>query len=110
MRIARPFITIALLLTVSPLFAANLVGRRQLNRQWSLAPGGAIEVNNAFGNVEIVGSDEPDVVASVTKTIIGVDEAAIDEGDDQTELRVAGDDRVRIVNTINPLGRNPRWS
>lgn len=109
MRIVRPLIAVAFLIT-SPLFAVNVMSKRQFNQQWALAPGGAIEVNNAFGNIEIVGSDQPDVLAVVTKTIIGVDEKALEEGSDQTELRVGGDDRIRIVNTINPAGRNPRWS
>jgi len=108
MRIVRPFIAIAFLAT-APLFGA-IGAKRVYHQEWTLAPGGALEVNNAFGNVEVVGSDEPNVAAIVTKTIIGVDAKALDEGDDQTELRVGGDDRLRIVNTINPLGRNPRWS
>lgn len=105
----RTAIALALFVT-SPLFAANVVSKRQYNQQWTLAPGGALEVNNAFGNITIVGSDEADVEAAVTKTIVGVDEKAVAEGDDRTELRVGGDDRLRIVNTVNPLGRNPRWS
>lgn len=109
MRIVRPFLAIALFVT-SPLFAANVMSKREYKQQWDLAPGGAIEVNNAFGNVDIVGSDQPDVAAIVTKTVIGVDEKALEEGHEQTELRVGGDDRLRIVNTVHPRGRNPRWS
>lgn len=103
------FAAIAFLVT-SPLLAANVVSKRQFNQQWTLAPGGALELNNAFGNIEIVGSDQPDVAASVTKTIIGVDQQALEEGDDSTELRIGGDDRTRIINTLHPRGRNPRWS
>ena len=109
MRIVRLSAAIAFLL-VTPLFAANLRSSRQYNQQWTLAPGGSLELNNAFGNVDIVASDERDVQAVVTKTIIGVDQKALEEGDDLTELRVGGDDRTRIVNTVNPLGRSPRWS
>lgn len=109
MRTSLKFVAVALLVS-SPLLAANVASKRQYNQQWALAPGGALELNNAFGSIEIVGSDQPDVAAIVTKTIIGVDKQALEEGDDQTELRVGGDDRTRVVNTINPLGRNPRWT
>jgi DUF4097 and DUF4098 domain-containing protein YvlB len=109
MRTVRPFLAISLILAASPLLAA-MQSKREFKQQWALAPGGAIEVNNAFGNVDIVGSDDADVAATVTKTIVGLDEKALEEGHERTELRVGGDDRMRVITTINPLGRNPRWS
>lgn len=109
MRTVLKLIAVSLLVT-SPLLAANVVSKRQFNQQWTLAPGGALELNNAFGSIEIIGTDQADVAAVVTKTIVGVDKQALEEGDDRTELRIGGDDRTRIINTVNPLGRNPRWS
>lgn len=99
-----------LLFTAADLSAANVKSQQRFDQKWTLSPGGSLVLNNPFGSIEIIGTDSPDVTAVVLKTIIGVDQAALNEGADKTELRVGGDERTRVITTILPQARSPRWS
>lgn len=108
MRLIRP-IGIALLF-VNAALAANVTKTERYVQDVPMGVGGTFVLENAFGDIEIVGADEPDVHAVVVKTMVGVNDAAINEARNMTQLRIAGDEQTRILRTLVPLARNPKWS
>lgn len=102
--------TIVFLFVAAGAVAANVTKSEHYVQDVPLTVGGTFVIENAYGDIEIVGADEPDVHAVVTKTMIGVNGDAIDDARNQTQLRIAGDEQTRILRTLAPLVRNPRWS
>jgi DUF4097 and DUF4098 domain-containing protein YvlB len=108
---SKPLLLIAAVLLASPavLFAANPSASTQFAKEYTLDIGGEFWVDNPFGDIEIIGIDEPGLKITGVKTTIGADADALREAQENTQVTIAGDQRVRVVRTILPAVRN-RWS
>ena len=74
---------IALLISANA-FAANVTITERLIKSLPLDAADSVWIDNPVGNIEVVGSDTPGLVATVMKTTTGVDQAALKEGSEQT--------------------------
>src|ERR1700753_2351008 len=90
--------------------ASTLVSKDEFVKQFPLDVGGSFWIDNPFGNIEIVGVESSGLVVTVQKITRGVDQAALKEGREQTQVLLEGDNHVRSIRTIVPSVRTPRWS
>ncbi|HET7433360.1 MAG TPA: DUF4097 family beta strand repeat-containing protein [Thermoanaerobaculia bacterium] len=97
------------LFTAASLLAKNVVKTEKFVRSLTLAPGGSFVIENAIGDIEIIGVDGSGVEASIVKTITGLDEAAATEGQERVHVQAGGDERVRVLRTLIPATAHPRW-
>jgi DUF4097 and DUF4098 domain-containing protein YvlB len=76
----------------------------------SVFPAAQFQIDNTDGDVEIIGTDDTSATLTVTRTIRGLDENALAEGQKMTVIALTGDERKRFVRTwLSPL-RTPRWT
>ncbi len=93
--------------TCGAAFAANNVGRTyRVESQFPLSANGTLVLENAVGDIEIVGADMAGVAVDVLKTIVAKEEAGLEEGRHLTELVVGGNEETRMLRT--QLGKGPR--
>jgi len=98
------------LLIAANTFAGNPSMTERLVKEVPLGMGGTFWIDNPIGSIEIVGSDSPNVLATVIKTTTGADRAALAEGREQTVVSFEGDSNVRFIRTILPPTRPLRWT
>ena len=90
--------------------AANLSATERLTKELPLNIDGSFAIDNPFGNVEIVGSDQPGLSITIVKMTSGVDKAAVQDAREQTQIVLGGDERMRVIRTVLPAVRPSRWS
>ncbi len=90
-------------------YAANPTMTERFVKEVTLDIGGEFWVDNPIGNIEIVGVDAPGLVVTAVKTIVGIDQAALKDAREQTQLVIAGDQRVRLIRTVLPAVPTRRW-
>ena len=106
----RVLILAAIVAAASAADAANMRKHFRVENVFDLREGGALVVENPNGNIEIIGTDNPGADTVVTKTVIGVNAAAIEEGRQNTALIVGGDDKTRVLRAAVPLLPSRKWS
>ena len=99
----------ALLIPAAAL-AANVTITERLVKELPMDSADSLWIDNPMGNIDIVGSEAPNLLAAVLKTTTGVDEAALKEGSEQTVVSFEGDRKVRLIRTILPRVRSDRWT
>ncbi len=104
-RISSCCAAVGLLMTANA-FAGNVFVTERMVKELPLEIAGSLWIDNPFGNIEIVGSDSPGMVASVVKTTTAPDKASLNEGREQTVVAFEGDRNVRLVRTFLPPVRN----
>ena len=100
---------IALLISANA-FAANVSLTERLVKELPLGAADSVWIDNPVGNIEVVGSEVPGLLATVVKTTTAVDQAALKEGSDQTVVSFEGDRNVRLIRTILPRVHSDRWT
>ncbi len=73
-------------------------------------PNGTLVIQNAYGNIDVVGTDGTDIVITGEKIIRGSDDTARDEGKRLTKVDVQGNERVRVIRTLFNIVREHQWS
>jgi DUF4097 and DUF4098 domain-containing protein YvlB len=109
MRLRHSFSAVALLLAFGA-SGANLTSNEKIVKEIPLDLAGSFWVDNPSGDIDIVGSDKPNIGMTAIKSVVAVDKAALEEGRDATQISIEGDSAVRLVRTAVPAIRNPRWS
>ena len=110
-RAMRVITAAIVLLTCASAFAQRTVSRTFTSDQtFGLGPKGTFYLENPVGNIVIYGKDTPNVEATLFKTIVGADKAAVEEGRRQTTLIVGGDDNGRTVRTTISAGSTRGWT
>ncbi|MGN6184890.1 MAG: hypothetical protein ACTHQM_14690 [Thermoanaerobaculia bacterium] len=105
--IIRPIITAVLV--VSTLAAEAAVQKTFRSRQkFNVAAGGTFVLDNATGNVQITGTDKAATEAVVTRTIVGEDADAVEEGRRNTKYLIGGDEKTCVARTVI-TGRTKKW-
>jgi DUF4097 and DUF4098 domain-containing protein YvlB len=100
---------IALLISANA-FAANVSFTERLVKELPLGAADSVWIDNPVGNIEIVGSELPGLIATYVKTTTAVDQAALKEGNDQTVVSFEGDRNVRLIRTILPRVHSDKWT
>lgn len=110
-RATRLLLAAVLLGLAFPLIAADFsLGSTQgWTKDYPFDGTGTLYVENPVGNIQLIGSDEAVISISAEKIVRGLDQAAIEEGKEQTAIYVGGDRMNRLVRTVVPPVRNPRW-
>jgi DUF4097 and DUF4098 domain-containing protein YvlB len=101
---------VLLLVSLDARAGKDLVSNEKIVKEIPLGMAGALFIDNPVGDIEIIGSDSPNVGMTAIKTVIAVDRAALDEGRDATQISIEGDAGGRSIRTAVPAIRNPRWS
>jgi len=91
-------------------FAANVTITERFVKELPMDSADSLWLDNPVGNVEIVGSESPNLLATVLRTVTGVDQAALKEGSEATAVSFEGDRKVRLIRTILPRVRSDRWT
>jgi DUF4097 and DUF4098 domain-containing protein YvlB len=103
------FAAVLLISSWASVYAANPTLTEKFVKEVTLDIGGEFWVDNPIGNIEIIGVDKPGLVVTAVKTIVGVDQAALKDAREQTQLVIAGDQRVRLIRTVLPPIPTRRW-
>ncbi|MGZ8853622.1 MAG: hypothetical protein ACXW2X_09510, partial [Thermoanaerobaculia bacterium] len=109
MNVRRLIAVLAVTLTGASALAKEITRTERYPQELPIEGAASILVNNDIGNVEIYGTSSPNVSLIAEKTVRGVDEKAVDEGFERTELRRAGDANGYMFTTIMPTFRSQRW-
>lgn len=80
--------------------AAPMTRSYRSEQKFTLSRGGSLVLENPVGNVFIVGSDSPNIEATVFRTITAQDKTMLEEARKQTVLIVGGDEKLRILRTV----------
>lgn len=107
---SRILIFAAIVAAASAADAANVRKHFRVENVFELREGGALVVDNPNGDIEVIGTDNPGADTVVTKTVIGVNAEAIEEGRQNTALIVGGDDKTRVLRAAVPLLPSRKWS
>lgn len=109
-RTIRWLATVVALLCATVASAAKFGGTERFVREFHLNRKGTLWIDNPYGNVEIVGSNVGIVTVTAQKTVTGIDDAAIREAIEQTQLTTTGSPRTLIIRTLLPAVRTRRWT
>ncbi|HEX9160551.1 MAG TPA: hypothetical protein VF980_02500 [Thermoanaerobaculia bacterium] len=83
---------------------------KRTTREYPMYLGGTFVVENAAGDVEVLGSDDPKAVIVMEKTVRATDNDALEDGVQQTIVRVLGDEKLREVQTVLPAIHSDKWT
>jgi DUF4097 and DUF4098 domain-containing protein YvlB len=108
-RTIRCVATVVALLCATAASAAKFGTTERFVREFRLNTNGTLSIDNPFGNVEIVGGNVANVTIRAQKTVTGIDDAAIREALDQTQLTTTGSPESLIIRTLLPAIRTERW-
>jgi DUF4097 and DUF4098 domain-containing protein YvlB len=105
----RILLAIAALLVAGSAGAANVAVTERFSQDFTLDVGGSFWIDNPIGNVEIIGTEQPGLTVTIQKSTTGIDQVALKEGRDQTQVVLGGDARTRVIKTVLPP-RTDRWN
>jgi DUF4097 and DUF4098 domain-containing protein YvlB len=106
--ITRALITAALVGSTLVADAAPVKKTFRARQKFDVQAGGTFVLDNAVGNVQIVGTDKAATEAVVTRTIMGADADAVEEGRKNTVYLIGGDAKTRVARTV-VTGRTKQW-
>src|SRR5688572_4768757 len=106
----RALIFAVLLAATMAASAANVRKNFRVEQKFPFRVGGALVLENPVGDIEIIGGDRADIDTVVMKTVIAVDDNAIEEGRRNTTLITGGDEMTRVLRTAIPLLASRSWS
>lgn len=90
-------------------FAKNVSATDRYTKEFPLDVGGEFWIDNPVGNIEIVGQDAPGCFVTSSKVMSALDDGAMKEARDLTQLRQKGDQRIQLLQTLVPAV-HPRWT
>jgi len=104
--------TLVVLVTLA--FAGAAVGQvivtDPLEHEFAIAPGGLVVIDNAFGNIHVSTHNAAKAVVSADRVIRAVDGNAVSEARQVVQRVVEGNDKLKILRTVQPPGSNARWT
>jgi len=95
-----------------PLLADGVkITDRPIVRELPLDIAGSFWLDNAVGNIEIIGGDAPTISVTATRTVSAVDRETVKLGQAQSKISLdEGDSHMRLVRTLIAPNHDPRWS
>lgn len=106
----RTLIPLLLLIAAAPASAQMLTRSEKFEQFVSLDPSGSITIENPNGSITVTGTNTAGVAFTGVRTIRGLNEEAIKEGQGKTVVQYTGDSRHRFVRTLTPFPlRSNRW-
>jgi DUF4097 and DUF4098 domain-containing protein YvlB len=87
-------------------FGKNVAAAERFVKEFPLDIGGEFWIDNPIGNIEIIGQDKPGCFVTSLKSSEAVDKEMLKVANDETQLKVGGDQKLRILQTVLPAVRN----
>lgn len=97
------------LLCATAAFAANFGTTEKYLKEFRLEPDGTLWIDNPIGNIEVIGTDAAGVSLYAQKLLTGLDQAALRDAREQTQLTMTGTTQTLIIKTLLPPVRTSRW-
>ena len=111
MKTTRNLLVLSLLCTAASAWGANNFGGIETVKvDLPIQADGSVWIENPSGNIDVVGTDDDFVAFLAQKIVHGVDDAAVVEAREQTQILTQGDERVRVFKTALPPLRSGRWT
>src|SRR5438094_8889538 len=82
----------------------------QFTRELPIEATGTVWLNNPYGSIDVVGTDDDKLTISVQRQITAMDEQSLKDAREAVVITFEGDARVRVVKTRFPEPRDPRWA
>ncbi len=99
-----------LLVASSMQAAGGLAPTERVTKELPIYLGGSFVLDNPFGDIDIVGTDDNKVVFTAEKYIRAMDKDALAEGAAQMQVALGGDAKLLVVKTLLPAIHSSRWS
>src|ERR1041385_8313233 len=101
------FAAVALCTSIGALAATPQID--QFTREFPIEPSATLWLNNPYGSIDVVGTDEDKVTVTIQRQITASDEASLRDAKTAVIFSFEGDPRVRVVKTHFPDPHDPRW-
>ncbi len=88
----------------------QVASTERTTRELPIYLGGSFALENPVGDIDIVGTDDTKVVFTAEKNVRAVDKASLAEGNEQTQVALGGDARLRVIRTLIPAVHSGRWT
>src|SRR5262249_9125950 len=89
-------------------FAATPVVE-QFTQQLPIEATGTVWLNNAYGSIDVTGTDDDKITITIQRQITASDDASLREAKQAVIFGFEGDTRTRVVKTRYPGPHDPRW-
>ena len=89
---------------------ASVIVTDQWRNEFAINAGGTLVIDNSVGNIDVVAGNGTKILVTSDRTIRAADNSLVAEARLQTQQAVGGDEKVRILRTVVPPGRNARWT
>src|SRR5204863_1728475 len=106
----RLLIALIALSAAAEAFGSGLVQAEGWTRELPVDPTGTVWLNNPYGSIDVIGTDDNKITVIVQRVVTAMDEQAMKDGRELCVTSFEGDSRVRLVRTMYPEPRDPRWS
>ena len=90
--------------------AADVMVTDKFEKALPMNFGGSVTIENPYGDVEVIGTDESRVSWTAERVIRGVDREAIEEARQRVQLRMGGEERSWVLRTLMPPFAAGRWA
>ena len=104
----RNYLIAALLVAGTVPAMADVQSTERASRELPIYIGGTFVLENTAGDIEIIGVDGEKVLIDIEKVVRASDKNTLEEGVQQTVVRFAGDEKMRVVQTMLPPPVLPR--
>jgi len=104
------YLTALVVVATAATAGASVIVTDQWRNEYAISAGGTLVIDNTAGNVEVVAGNVTKIFVTCERTIRAGDNVVASEARSQTQQAVGGDEKVRILRTVVPPGRNARWS
>src|SRR3954454_18228884 len=101
-------IAVAVLLSSTQLFGASFAASSRIVREFPIDAAGSVWIDNAFGSIDVIGTDGTVVSVTAERTLTAPDTATLKEASDSVALSFEGDTKVRLFRALLPPLRNAR--
>lgn len=109
MKIIRHLFIVSLFCAASA-WAATFGGTETTTVTLPIDADGSVWIENPFGNIDVIGTDDAVVTCTAQKVVRGADDAAVAEAREQTQILTTGDVHIRAFRTALPPFRSTRWT
>src|SRR5437588_8368168 len=81
----------------------------QGTRELPLEPTATVWLNNPYGSIDVIGTDDDKLTITMQRQITASDEASLRDAKTAVIVTFEGDPRVRVIKTRFPDPHDPRW-
>jgi hypothetical protein len=107
MRPRLSFIAVALFASIGAYAATPVVD--QITKDLAIEPSATVWLNNPYGSIDVIGTDDDKMSITIQRQITASDEASLRDAKAAIVFSFEGDQRVRVIKTRFPAPHDPHW-